>query len=372
MAEKAPKPRILCVDDEPELLAAITLNLRRRFDVTTAGSGAEGLQHLASGKPFAAVMSDMRMPQMDGATFLATCRVQAPETVRLLLTGQSDMQAAISAVNDGQVFRFLTKPCMPDHLIAALDAACNQHRLQTIERDMLETTLRGSVQALIDILALTNPVAFGRAGKIKGLVTELCEALEVRDRWHIEVAAMLSQLGWVTLPAQTAEKLYYGHELAADERALVEKLPEVVEKLLGNIPRLDRVTAMLGARATVSLDVRGGQILRVARDFDALCARGMSVQAALDTMVGRGDAYDRDVIDALARTQGGAQKGEIRVVPISLVRVGMTFLDDVMTSAGVMLVPSGYEVTESFVARANAFRPGYIKEPLRVLVKVKS
>src|SRR5690606_18712073 len=99
-------PRILCVDDEPNVLAGLERTLFDDYDVTTANSGVEALEILAEEEPFAIIISDMRMPNMDGATFLAEARKLEPDTVRMLLTGYSDVEAAISAINDGQIFRF--------------------------------------------------------------------------------------------------------------------------------------------------------------------------------------------------------------------------------------------------------------------------
>ena len=124
--DRAPRPRILCVDDEPELLAALTLNLRRKFEVVTAPSAALGLE-LIKDKPFAAVMSDLRMPHMDGGAFLAVCRDLAPHTVRLLLTGYADSDL-IAAIDEREIFKILIKPCQPDVIIAALSAACVRHQ----------------------------------------------------------------------------------------------------------------------------------------------------------------------------------------------------------------------------------------------------
>ena len=119
------KPRILCVDDEPELLAALALNLRRRFDVVTAGCPLRALE-LVVDRPFVAVMSDLRMPGMDGAELLAACRQRAPHTVRLMLTGSAD-DTALASLAAGTIFKLLRKPCMADTLVAALTAACAEH-----------------------------------------------------------------------------------------------------------------------------------------------------------------------------------------------------------------------------------------------------
>ena len=166
------EPRVLCVDDEPNVLAGLRRCLRGHFAVTTAVGGAAGLDALRAEGRFAVVVSDLRMPGMDGVAFLSQVRALAPDTVRVLLTGQADLEAAIASVNEGHIFRFLMKPCAPTQLLAAVDAAAEQHRLLTAERELLEQTLHGSIKALTEALALANPTSFGRATRLKQLVGE--------------------------------------------------------------------------------------------------------------------------------------------------------------------------------------------------------
>jgi CheY-like chemotaxis protein len=384
MATDVPsKPKILCVDDEKAVLDGLSLNLRRRYEVLTAQSGAEGLEILGRGDPIAVVVSDMRMPGMDGATFLSRARQALPDTVRILLTGHSDMNSAIAAVNEGQIFRFLTKPCPAPVVLAAVDAAAEQHRLITGERVLLEQTLHGSIKALTDILALTNPVSFGRATRIKQLVTDLATKLGVAEKWQVEVAAMLCQLGTITLPPETVEKLYYGQPLTPDEQKMVSRAPVVTEQLVRNIPRLETVADILAAHVkprkatdTVGTDAAKqhvdlmAQCLRAALDFDALDTQGNSAALALDTMRGRSDRYEARVLDAMAEVRGaqGPRVG-IREVFLSVLCVGMVFVDDVKTQTGTLLVARGFEVTAGFLERARNFKPGTVKEPLRVVMR---
>ncbi|HEY0462627.1 MAG TPA: response regulator, partial [Polyangiaceae bacterium] len=102
-------PRILCVDDEPRVLDGLQRVCHNGFTVETAGSGAEALALLDRGEVFEVIVSDMQMPQMNGTALLAEFRTRAPDTIRVLLTGQADINAAITAVNHGQIFRFLSK-----------------------------------------------------------------------------------------------------------------------------------------------------------------------------------------------------------------------------------------------------------------------
>jgi response regulator RpfG family c-di-GMP phosphodiesterase len=375
--------RILCVDDERAVLDGLALHLRRKYRLETAQSGAEGLAILRENPGVAVIVSDMRMPGMDGAAFLTRAREAAPDAVRMLLSGQSDIDSAIAAINQGGVFRFLTKPCPPPTLLGAIEAALEQHRLVTAERVLLEQTLHGSIKALTDILALANPMAFGRATRIKALVSELAVKLDVRNAWQVEVAAMLSQLGAMTLPPETAEKLHLGTALSPEEQKMAARAPAVAEQLVRNIPRLDAVADILAAQGrrrkggeALAVDFRAAdveaaaQLLRAAGDFDILESQGSSVALAIDTMRGRSDRYEPRVVEALAelRAAQSAAVG-IREVFLSTLCSGMVFVDDVKMQNGMLLVARGYEVTPGLLERVRNLAPGTIKEPLRVLLK---
>lgn len=183
--------KVLCVDDEPGVLEGLTLTLRRRYDVLTASNGALGLQRLEENPDVVVILSDMRMPQMDGATFLERSRAIAPDASRILLTGYADLDSAVAAVNLGQVFRFMQKPSSPATILAAVDAGVNQHRLVTAEKVLLEQTLHGAIAVLTQVLALVSPVEFGHGTRLKRRVSDLAMRLHLPNRWQVEVAAML-------------------------------------------------------------------------------------------------------------------------------------------------------------------------------------
>lgn len=128
------RPRILCVDDEPFVLAALSNTLRRRFDISTATNGAAGLRVLAEQGPFAVVVTDFSMPGMNGAEFLGHAKAAAPDTVRVLLTGHANSNDVVAAVTDGRILRVLTKPCPPATLIRTLDECVEYRRLRLDDR----------------------------------------------------------------------------------------------------------------------------------------------------------------------------------------------------------------------------------------------
>lgn len=375
-------PKVLCVDDESQVLAGLSLNLRRRYDVMTAPGGQAGLDLLRSTEGVAVVMSDMRMPGMDGAAFLSKARALVPDTVRILLTGHSDMDSAIAAINEGQIFRFLTKPCPVATLIATVQAAVEHHRLITAEKVLLEQTVRGSIKALTDVLALTSPMAFGRASRIKTRVSELAAQLEIVDRWQVEVAAMLSQLGYIVLPPETLQKVYFNQELTEEETEMVARVPAVTEQLLGSIPRLEAVRDILGqytkpfhpldptkaADAEARLVHQGAQVLRVAVSFEAFESKEGSAASAFEAMQSQEAGYDPAVLEALQAVTGTENARPVREIRLADLQVGMVFAQDVKTDTGTLFVARGFQVTPGMVERVANIRRGAIKEPFRVII----
>ncbi len=371
---------ILCVDDEPKVLEGIVLNLRRHYRVSTATSGQDGLTIIEGDDPPAIVVSDMRMPEMDGAAFLSRVRERSPETVRILLTGQADLNSAIAAVNEGQIFRFLTKPCNSQNLLAALGAAAEQHRLVTAEKELLEKTLRGSIKALTEILSLANPLIFGRANRIKQHAMELMAGLGSPFTWQFEVAVMLSQIGCIVLTPENNDKLYYGKPLTPVEAESTQCVPKISLQLLENIPRLELVCAILdaqeynfdgsgspiGAPQGESIPL-GARVLKLVSDYDFLEAGGSSPAAALSTMQGRKGRYDPKLLATLNRVKNKAAPG-VSQIKLEALDVGMLLVQDVMSSTGSLLVPRGHEVTQAILSRLSSMEPGSVREPLTVLV----
>jgi len=314
--------------------------------------------------------------------FLKEVRRISPDSVRVLLTGQGDMNSAIAAVNDGNIFRFLTKPCATETLVQALSACVQQHQLVTSERVLLEQTLRGSIEVLTEILSLANPTAFGRATRVKQMVVKLMDHFEIAERWPIEVAAMLSQVGYVTLPARTQEKVYKAESLTEEEERMLERIPQVLEQLLARIPRLESVREILryhtrrynsdgGGRDQKSRDSIpwGARALKLALDFDIL--ESEREDHPFDTLRSRNGFYDPTLLEAFAKLYGSSKR-EILVHELRLrqIEVGMVFGEDVRSSKGLLLIARGQQVTPGLQERVRNFSAELgVREPIRMIVK---
>ncbi|HEY1464174.1 MAG TPA: HD domain-containing phosphohydrolase, partial [Terriglobales bacterium] len=282
--ELATENKILFVDDDAETLENYRQLLESEFKVETAVGGQEGLAAMDTRGPYAIVVSDMRMPGMSGIEFLAKARVVAPDTVRIMLTGHADVNVAIEAVNQDHIFRFLTKPCEFESLRSSLGAALVRYRLVAAEKEILENTLVGGIKVLTDVLGAVSPEAFGRSLRITQYVRHLISKLNLPAPWRLEAAAMLSQLGCITLDSELLRAAYAGTTLSAEEQARFNAHPAAARDLLVSVPRLEAVAWMIGEQlereisqnpphvATLSSDVvvMGAKMLKLAVAFDAL------------------------------------------------------------------------------------------------------
>lgn len=371
-------PRVVCVDDEARIVEGLVLHLRKDYEVHTALSGDEALKVLKRIGGAAVVVSDMRMPGMDGASLLHRVMSNYPDATRILLTGDPGRDAAAAAVNQGQIFRFLTKPCPPDQLKAAVESGVMQHRLMNAERSILKETLIGCIKALTDVLAITNPVAFGRANRVKRLAIELADAFDCRQFWQLEAAAMLSQLGYLSLTQALVEKLYDGEQLTTAEKTLAASVPDVTSSLLENIPRLEPVIQILTAQNWSDEQIArlgdgsvglGTRILGLTLEFDALTTQGHAPEVAIQSLRRRAARFGADLIERFAQQVGGGTGlAEARELPLRSVTVGMVIMQDVRTQLGTLLVPRGYEVTSAFLERIPNFGPEMLNESVKVTV----
>ena len=380
MAEK-----ILFVDDEPNVLAAYERQLRKQFEVVTMEGGEAGLRAIMESGPYAVVVSDFRMPNMDGIKFLSCVKEVSPDTVRMILTGYADMQTAIEAVNEGNIFRFLTKPCPPESLTKAILAGMEQYRLVCAERELLEQTLKGAIQTLTELLGLVNPEAFGRCSRIRKRVRSVALHMGLSDLWQYETAAMLSQIGGVVVPEMTLLRMYRGENLSGEESQLFEMHPMVGSDIVAKIPRMEPVARMIGYQekrfdgSGVPRDPiqgeeipMGARILKVVLDFDILEAKGWTQERALEDLKGRIGWYDREVLHALEAVLDAGGMERTRVVVVKDLECDMVLTEDIVSDSGILLISKGLEMNNLILTGLRNFaKSTRVREPIRVLVKVE-
>ena len=384
----APGPRILLVDDEQRILDALRRTLRGRYDLTTANGGEEGLAAVraavAEGRPFSVVVSDMMMPGMNGAEFLGHARLLDADLVMMVLSGQADLTSTISAVNNANLFRFLTKPIETADLTRALDAALRQHQLVTAERDLLGRTLGGAVDVLTEVLSLATPAAAARTDRIRTMTRAVATRMGLLDDWRLPLAAMLSQVGCVAVPQPVLEAVTAGKRLNPEDRAIYVAHPALAEKLVRRIPRLEPVAAWIGDQLTElpkEADARVPSASALDADtlagaaFGAVCGfltgydLGLPPMDVVRRLAGTG-RFPQVVLDAVldAADELGPRGRPVDLKALHL-RAGMVLDADLTTTTGLVLVRKGEKLTEVLVTRIENFaRSVGVVEPVKVLV----
>lgn len=384
--------RVLLVDDEPRLLDGLRRTLRGRYLLVTAGSGAEGLDVLANsvaeGDPIPVVVSDMMMPGMNGADFLAKAREVVPDIVPMILSGQADLTSTISAVNNANLFRFLTKPCDPDDLGRALDAALRQAQLVRAEKELLEKTLGGAVDVLTEVLSMASPQASRRTARMRAVVAAVAQALGLDDDWRLPIAAMLSQVGCLAVPGPVLDKVDAGTALSPLEEEMVAGHPATGRRLLERIPRLEEVAQWVGAQPLSAEAVRSGAAFagRPELPYDQATHPMVEPQdvvvavAALLTVVDSGDVvehaahelvrwFPRTLLEsATAAIRELVPRGYPKEVGARQLLAGMVLMEDCLASTGMVLIRKGERVSDVLVERiANFARSIGVVEPIKVL-----
>jgi response regulator RpfG family c-di-GMP phosphodiesterase len=352
--------KVLLVDDEENVLHGFHRVLHRRFELEVAMGGPQALLAMEHHGPFAVIVSDMKMPGMTGLDLLQEARTIAPDATRIMLTGNLDQQTAMDAVNQGQVFRFLTKPCSPAHLAEVIQAGLRQHQLVIAEKELLEQTLMGCLQVLTDLLSNLDPQWLGRGRLLRDRAVALARALRFEPEWDLETAALLLGIGRVALPPEFQARLRAGATLDPREQDLLDRVPETGARLLAAIPRLHRVSEYIRYQAKgydgsgVPADgvcgeeiPMGARILKALNDFTSLELKLRSRPVALEELALHRACYDRRVLAALYAQFGVPASAAERPCAVEALQEGMVLARHVVTRSGRPVLMAGLKLGEA-------------------------
>ena len=377
--------RVLFVDDDLDILAAYKLRLGRRFDIVTAPSGRLGLRVLEEA-PVALVISDQCMVGMDGIQFLSEVRKLSPDTVTMMLTGVSDVSTAVKAVTEGKVFQFFTKPCPPRELAGAIEAGLKQYNLIRAERHVMEQTLASFVGVLTDVLCLVSPEAFNKTQLLRGWARKVVRRLDPLKEWELDIAAMLSPIGLITMPPEIFGKVRQGAKLTKEEREIYERAPEAARNLISGIPRMKDLSDIIyyqnkGFDGSGFPDNHvagkqiplGGRLLKVLIDLAAIA--GDPDRAAFAEMEERGHLYDPDVLRVVRSViiheqtpKDRAPTQKVVAVRAAGLRAGARVASNIETSEGTLLLAAGCEISQAQIERlCNLQNYRKLSEPLHVI-----
>lgn len=379
----ANNPRVILVDDEQNLLNGIKRQLRGTLEVETFFSAKTALAALSQPEAAAVVISDMRMPEMNGIQFLAQVQQRSPDSVRIMLTGNADQDTVVQAVNQSGIFRFLLKPCATPDLLKAAQDGIKQYKLITAEKELLQRTLSGSVKLLTEVLSLSRPNEYKHLLSKRDLLRELSGALEINNGWEIELALLLAPIGSISVPAELLEKRLTAKPLSPDEKQALLAIPSTSCKLVSHIPRLERVatfierSSQLSPHASNDGDKRDLALQLLQAIVGIPGSNLTKVQIAAEIKKLRQLAFDDVLLQKLAAALAARERAEGQTTPsgyeVSYKELcpGQRLLSDVMTVDGRLLIAAGNQVSEALIERirGHAKLVG-IQEPILVDTRI--
>lgn len=402
--------RLLCVDDEPNILSALRRLLRPHgYQVTVAGSGAEALG-IMEDQVFDLVISDMRMPEMDGAQFLEQVKRRWPDSIRLLLTGYADVTSTVDAINKGEIYRYISKPWDDNELLLTVRQALERKALEreklrlealterqneelrdlnanlelkvmerTVElrkaHDKLKTSFMTSIKVFANLIELRGSNLAGHSRRVADLARKIGNRMDLSpaDAQDVFLAGLLHDIGKIGLPDHLLVKPV--PQMNGDELGMYRKHPIKGEQSVMALEEL-RGAARIVRHHHERFDGQGypdglsglgiplgARILSVANDFDGLQIGSLSVRrysqedAKKLIAEGKGKRYDPQVIEAFLDIVGKVEvrdNGEIEVGVADL-KPGMILSRDMVTRDGVLLLAADYILDANLIRQIRDY-----------------
>jgi response regulator RpfG family c-di-GMP phosphodiesterase len=299
---------------------------------------------------------------------------RAPDTVRMMLTGNADLEGIIRLVNESNIFRFLTKPCPPEVLAKALHDAEALYQLAISEKELLNKTLSGSIKVLTDILSMVETQSFGRAQQLRDSIGIAADRLGLDNAWEIHLAVMLAPIGNVTVPPETLVRSRAGHPLSEVEEQMMAHVPETAARLLANIPRLEGVARIVRYQdkcfdgSGFPLDdvsgesiPLGARLLKILLDIMEFQRNGVPQAEALERMRTRTGLYDPALLKVLKSPTDGRAPSNVQAANLSIevgvndLVKGMVLRSNMETKEGTLILPAGHQISEMTLIKIRNF-----------------
>jgi response regulator RpfG family c-di-GMP phosphodiesterase len=364
------KTTLLCVDDDPAMLAHHARTLRKHFTVHTALNGAEGLAAIEQGGRYPAVLADMTMPVMDGVEFLKRAAKLSPDSAFVMLTGNADQHTAVRAVNEGHVFRFLNKPCSAVSVLEAVNACVARSRILQANRVLEEKVFEGGIRLLTQILHAADPHASQRTQNLLTYVRSYYGALDASNELprDLEIAVSFCSVGFAVIPAPVLRKARTGGALTPAEERMVESASELGGSILGFIPQMENAGRIVRyqnkgfggggyPRDEVSGDALpfGARLLHVMIDLLRLEGEGMPREEALLKMQARPGEYDPEILKVCrTRWRPSCRKSLERVrvpVPVAELCISDVLGKALYSLSNIFLAPEGTVVSKPLMRK---------------------
>lgn len=319
--------KILIVDDEPDNLQLLYRTLRRDYEVTKAQGPLEALEILKE-TPFNCILSDHKMPDMDGVEFLRRTYDMYPDTIRLLVTAYSDVEILMNAINYAKIYRYIKKPYSPEELLHIVQLALEYYQLKEDNKKLivdLKDLFSGTINAIMDALDSKDSYTLGRSRRVAFYTSKIIAAMDLNktEKATIELAALLHDIGMIGVQEDILHKV---EKLTDEEREEIRKHVFYSVKILEDIKQLDKVTDIIryhhefynGAGYPFGIKGEeiplGARIIAIADAYDSLVSfrpyrEGLTPEEALKIIEEkRGEQFDPKILDIFENVVDEANK----------------------------------------------------------------
>lgn len=375
---------ILFVDDDYRLLKSFSRMLSPRFYVKIATDAVSAMEILEDEHDFTIVISDYKMPIMSGVDLLSNIKDKYPDMIRILLTGYADLNVALEAVNEGNIFRILQKPCNPKAMAKAIMDGIDIYEKGQAMHELLESTVQESLGIFGDLVSLVKPDVFGRITRILPYVRHMAREMIPSALWEVSTGTRLSMLGFITLPDEIVQKDLNGIALSASEQKLFNEHPAFSSSFIAKIPRMDNVSRIIAYQEKrydgtgvpkdklQKKDIPlGARILKACLDLDRHVCSGMGHGEALNALSANEDWYDPDVLGYLFTALGDQPVLQERQIYMNGLEPGMILTADIVAVKGnteLKLLAAGQELSEMSIAYLRHYTLNYrVPEPIKIM-----
>ncbi len=347
--------QVLFIDDDASLLSTMKRNLSLEFNVHTAEGADAALGVVAEQGAFSVVVVDMQMPKLNGIQTIVLLREKMPEAVFVMLTGNQDLATAIQAVNDGNVFRFLNKPCQVSEISTAIQAAQQQHNLVIAEKELLSCTFAGAINLIADVIEMQEDRHID-TGRMSAALVDLASQLSIDISWEEKVAARIFLVGiamlgpedtikFVTLDPTTTEHKAMFAQICKKSASMLARLPRLgwIVELLKSVPKADCLESGCDRMEAAAV------LLRVVFYWNFLTNKGMCVEAASAVIESIMPRLSSRFIGAMQCLHDNHDAHVLTKVPVSKLRAGMIPHSDITIPGGGYAVAKGRVLTEAQV-----------------------
>jgi len=353
------KKTVLLVDDEINVLNSFRRNLRNQVNIDLANGPHEALEKMSSCS-YAVVISDMQMPEMNGLELLQIVRERYPDTVRMMFTGNADQKTAVDAVNLGDVYRFINKPCSPQDLLVYIESALRQHELIVAEKVLLNKTLKGVINVLVEVLSLTSPEISEHNSRVQNHMQQLARVIGLKKHWSFEPMVQLSQLGFIIFPESTLRNLNEGQLLTEEDRQVFAQHPCLAYDLIKKIPRMNSIAQTIlyqekgfNGDGSPYDEVKGkdlplgSRMLKVVCDYVKFERSSHSALEAIKSLENQQELYDPALLKAFKKTL--SFEAPTFKVDIAMLNKSMIIEEEIYTNRDQLIARRGQRVTDTLM-----------------------